>query len=208
MFQCQEIVPAEAIPLEAVIKQAKDIVTDTLKFALNIVSILDKHPKDAQSDRDKDEKEEVEDEEQDSFSSSDSAEGEDESSGAEHREEFLREEIARGYLEVRSFEIEGRPGEVTVEQFKDVVNDMKKPRDKKVLFATVENKSEDVVPSVNAKSVGRFGKGQRLDFEEESRKQEKKEQEEKNKAEPRTKQDSGAKISSKGAETTTCSEDR
>lgn len=198
--------------MEAVIKKAKDIVTDTLKFALNIVSILDKHPEDAQSDRDEDEKEEVEDEEEDSFSFSDSAEGEDESSGAEHREEFLREEIARGYLEVRSFEIEGRPGEVTVEQFKDVVNDMHMPKVKKVLFVTGENKSEDVVPSVNAESLGRFGKGQRLDFEKEikeSRKQEKKEQEEeKNKEEPKTKQDSGAKVSSKGAETTTYSEDR
>lgn len=221
IFQYQEVVPAEATPIapavatpiETVINRAKNIVTDTLKFALNIVSILDKHPEDVQSDTDDSETEE-EDEDKDGFLSSDSAEWAEEFSSNEELEiDFENEpevpddgeeedESAGSYLEVRSFEIEGRPGKVTVDQFKDVVNEMQKPGDKKkVLFTGFETKSEEV------ESLGRYGEGQRLDFEgetEESRKQKKK----KNKEEPRTKQDSDAKMLPKGAETTTCSEDR
>jgi len=148
----------------------------------------------------------------------------DEEEEEDEEEEVLREEIAIGYLEVRSFEIEGRRGEVSVQQFKDIVSEMQKPRDKKVLFAGFEDKEAESVERFEVKdseSVESFGEDEKLDFEREtklSRLQEKqKEKEERNKEEPRTKREPDAKILSKspeakisstGPETTTCSDDR
>lgn len=116
---------------------------DVLKRAFKIVSLLDgsqHYP--TEVDQEKDVKEEIEEEDEEE-TKSDADEHFRKNEQSEEEDEIIREEIGEGYLELRSFEVLGKNGSMTLKQFKAMVKREQGMKGKQIRWKKLDSGEED-----------------------------------------------------------------